>query len=92
MRISKVKLSSKCKDGSLVKEYTLTRGVDDQDLAALSLEPGNLGERTIGGNRLFTYTSDLLTMKGMYGDIVVYVTHRKEDTDAVDQKIHTIFA
>lgn len=90
MRIVKVKPSSKCKDGALVKEYTLNSPVNEQDISALS-GLGALVRKDIGGNELFTFTSEILSLKGMTGDTVVYLTHRKEDTEATDQFMNEVF-
>lgn len=90
MRITKIKPSSKCKDGSLVKEYLLNCPVDHQDIVKLQ----GMGEvilKDLGGNNLFTFSSDILTLKGMIGDTIVYATHRKEDIEAVDTMMNELF-
>ena len=90
MRITKVKPSSKCKDGSLVKEYLLNSPVDHEDIVKLE-GIGGVILKDLGGNELFTFSSDILTLKGMIGDIVVYATHRKEETEAVAAMMNEIF-
>jgi hypothetical protein len=90
MRIKKSILSSQCKDGSMVKEYSLNSPVDDRDIAALK-EIGGLQVKNLGGAKLFTFSSDIFTMKGMIGDTCVYVTHKKEHSCVVDEIIHRVF-
>jgi len=90
MRITKVKPSSKCKDGSLVKEYLLNSPIDHQDIENLH-GMGDVILKNLGGNVLFTFSSDILILKGMIGDTVVYATHRKEDTEVVDTMINELF-
>ena len=91
MRVTKAKLSSKCKDGSLVKEYILNSPINDQDLSNLK-RMGEVLLKDIGGNKLFTFSSNILTLKGMIGDTMVYATHRKEDTGEVDQVMDVVFS
>ena len=90
MRIIKVTLSSKCKDGSLVKEYLMNSPVNHQDIIVLK-GFGNVAVKEIGGNELFTFTSDILNIKGMIGDTMVYATYRKEVTASADAIIHQAF-
>ena len=90
MRINKVTFSSTCKDGSLVKEYILNSPVTHQDLSRLT-EIGEMVLKDLGGTELFTLSSDLLTMKGMIDDTVVYITHRKENGDEVELLMNQIF-
>ncbi len=90
MRITSVKPSSKCRDGSLVREYLLNSPVDHQDMVNLQ----GMGEvilKNLGGNELFTFSSDILTLKGMIGDTLMYGTYRKEETEAVDTMMNEIF-
>ena len=90
MRINKVTFSSKCKDGSLVKEYILNSPVNHQDIIVLKCI-GSIMVKEIGDNELFTFTSDILNIKGMIGDTIVYATYRKEDTASAEKIINQAF-
>lgn len=90
MRITKITPQSKCKDGSLVKEFTLSSPVVDKDISALQ-RLGDVTLKDIAGNILFTYFSDIISLKGMMGDTVIYVTHKKEEGHAVEVLMYQIF-
>lgn len=90
MRIIKINPSSKCKDGSLVKEYSLISPVVGTDITTLK-DHGEVILKDIGGNQLFTFSSNGITIKGMVGDTVIFVTHKKEDLDIVDRFMNLIF-
>lgn len=90
MRISHVTLSSRCKDGSLVKEYVLTTPLTSDDLTHFR-DIGEVTEKNIGGTILFTCTAAIVTLKGMIDDTVIYITHKKEDTTSVDTLMYELF-
>ncbi len=90
MRIIKKRSTSKCKDDSLVKEYVLISPVDDQDINTLE-KYGEVSLKGIGENILYSFSSDILSVKGMIGDTVIYVTHRREDDLAVKNMMENIF-
>lgn len=90
MRIIKETLSSRCKDGSLVKEYTLHTPIDDADIERMK-GYGEVSIKDLGGNKLFTCTSPFFLLKGMITDIIIYVTFKKEDQDSISLILNQIF-
>jgi hypothetical protein len=90
MRITKVKLSSRCKDGSLVQEYHLSPPVDHQDLSNLK-QIGEVILKDLGGIEFFSLSSGILSMKGMIGDSVVYITHQKDVINEIELTMNKIF-
>lgn len=90
LRIINDKYSSRCKDGSLVKEYTLNTPVCDQDITTFR-HHGEVQIKVLGGNQLFTFSSGILTLKGMIDDTLIYGTYKKEDEDAVNLLMNLFF-
>jgi len=82
MKIISSRFSSKCTDGAIVTECTLDTPVSEVFLQAIQAN-GEVSTRKLGKNILFTFSCDLFSMKGMAGDTIVYVTHRKEKAEAV---------
>ncbi|HWQ64184.1 MAG TPA: hypothetical protein VN429_07180 [Methanospirillum sp.] len=90
MKIIKSRISSKCTDGSIVNECTLDIPVSDGFLQSIQAK-GEVSTKQLGNNTLFTFSCDLFSMKGMVGDTIIYVSHRKEDADTVQSVISSIF-
>lgn len=90
MKIVKSRVSSKCTDGAIVKECTLDIPVSDIFLQSIQSK-GEVSTKHLGSNVLFTFSCDLFSMKGMVGDTIVYISHRKEDTDAVQSFLSLLF-
>jgi hypothetical protein len=88
MKISKSRISSKCTDGAIVKECTLDLPINEALLNLLQ-ERGSVTRKQLGGNVLFTFTCDLFSLKGMVGDTILYVNHRKEDAEATQEYINS---
>lgn len=62
----------------MVKECTLDIPVSEAVLTLLQ-DRGYVSMKRLGGSVIFTFTCDLLSLKGMVGDTILYITHRKED-------------
>ncbi|MDD1728376.1 MAG: hypothetical protein LUQ50_04805 [Methanospirillum sp.] len=90
MKIIKLRFSSKCKDGAIVTECTLDAPVSDLFLTSIQ-ERGMITTKKLGGSTLFTFTADFFSLKGMVGDTLVYISHRKEDTEPVQVLLTTLF-
>jgi len=73
-----------------VKEYHLNTPVDHHDISELE-KTGEVILKNLGGTELFTYSSESMTIKGMIGDTIVFVTHQKDNTDRVELTMNTIF-
>jgi len=84
MKIIKSRISSKCTDGAIVRECTLDIPVSDTFLTSMQVK-GELSTKKLGLNTLFTFSSDLFSMKGMVGDTIIYITNRKENAEKVKQ-------
>jgi len=90
MKIIKSRISSKCTDGAIVNECTLDTPMNDDAIGSLQ-EKGVVTVKRIGKNGLFTFTCDLLSIKGMVGDTILYVSHKKVDTESAKSFMNSFF-
>lgn len=73
-----------------MKDYILSTPVNDQDIITLR-EQGEVILKRIGQNTLYTFSSDIINLKEMVGDTVIYVTHRKMDGPVAELLMEKIF-
>jgi len=79
--------TSKCIDGNIVSEYTLSKPIDSAFLSILDMM-GLLSIKKLGNLQMFTYREDdWLTIKGMTGDTMLYVTHLKSKKERTEERI-----
>lgn len=90
MKIITSRISSKCTDGSIVNECTLDIPVTDTFLQSVQTK-GDVTTKKLGTNTLFTFSCDRFSMKGMSGDTIIYVSHRKEDAEVVQSTLQALF-
>jgi hypothetical protein len=90
MKIITSRISSKCTDGSIVNECTLDIPVSDAFLQSIHTK-GDVNTKQLGTNTLFTFSCDCFSMKGMSGDTIIYISHRKEDAETVQSILESIF-
>lgn len=92
MKIIKSRISSKCTDGAIVNECTLDIPVSDAFLQSIQDKgEGEVSTKKLGSNTLFTFSCNSFSMKGMSGDTIIYVSHRKEDAEPVQSILQTLF-
>jgi len=85
MKVVRTKVSSRCKDGSIVSEYYFDQGIPDSFIAFLK-DAGSLTLKDLCGMTLFTFEADgLFSMKGMTGDTLVYMTYARDNAEKADQ-------
>lgn len=86
MHVISRNLSSKCIDGAVVCEYTLSGQVDDE-LVELLKKNQDFSETQFGGLRIFTCKNEWLSVKGMTGDTILYITCQKSDVRRIEEYI-----
>lgn len=89
MKVIHRKKTSKCTDGNTVSEFTLSDPIDSAFLSVLDMV-GSLSIKNLGDLQMFTFQEeDWLTLKGMSGDTILYVTHPKTDKKRAEERIDT---
>ena len=90
MHVLTKKQTSRCTDGSVVNEYILSDPVDTQFISILE-QQGSVTIRNLGALQMITFQDgDWLSMKGMTGDSILYITHRKTDKKRAEQYIDSL--
>ncbi|PWR73613.1 hypothetical protein ACKUB1_04255 [Methanospirillum stamsii] len=88
MRVIQRKNTNKCTDEYLVSEFTFSHPIDTKFLSILKKQ-GTLSVRSLGELQMFTFhEGEWLTMKGMTGDTILYVTHPKTEKNRVEERIN----
>jgi hypothetical protein len=87
MQVLKRKKTSRCTDGAMVSEYTLSHPITPHFLSIIS-KHGKLSVKKLGGLEMFTFQDgNWLSLKGMTGDPILYVTHKKEEKMRAEDRI-----
>lgn len=87
MQVLKRKKTSRCTDGAVVSEYTLSHPIDPGFISVLE-KNGTLSVKKLGELRMFTFRDgERFTLKGMTGDLILYVTCKKEEKQYTEEQI-----
>lgn len=90
MHVLKRKKTSRCTDKSVVNEYTLSHPVNAEFISILK-KHGTVSIRNLGSLQMVTFQDgDWLSLKGMTGDPILYVTHQKADSKRAEEYIDTL--
>ncbi|MDD1724795.1 MAG: hypothetical protein LUQ07_06680 [Methanospirillum sp.] len=87
MQVLKRKRRSRCTDGAVVSEYLLSHPIDHGFISVLE-KSGDLSVKNLGELQMFTFRDeDKFTLKGMTGDLILYVTCKKEEKKYTEEHI-----
>lgn len=87
MQVLKRKKTSRCTDAKIVYEYILSEPVEKKFISILQ-DCGITETKQLGDLILFSFQEgDWLSLKGISGDQVLYVTHLKSDTERAEKYI-----
>ena len=90
MQVIKRKKTSRCTDSKIVYEYCLSGPVDTEIISVLK-DQGVMDAKQLGELLFFSFhEGEWLSIKGMSGDHIIYVTHLKSDDKRAEEFINRL--